>query len=153
MTKEDKKLVLKELCCRLPHNTKIHIIHKTGLLEPHDNLLTPEWIKKFYKDEVEIKPYLRPISDLTEEECTKLFQILDINEEAGDWLKINDINILRLFTEDGKDFYEIAAALDYLYSIHVDFRDMIEEGLAIETKKKDEKIYNSDWGCSAFDSE
>ena len=151
MTKEDKEKIFKELCHRLPYITKIYITHNTGLTEPHDNLLSIRWIKKFCSGEVEIKPYLRPISDMTESECQELFRILDIKEDDGDWLKINDINILRLFTENGKDFYEMAEALDYLYSIHVDFCDMIENGLAIEIKKKDEKVYNGTWDYSAFD--
>jgi len=78
----------------------------------------------------DFKPYLREISSLTEEECDKLFEILNIDEDGGDWLKINDINVIRLLTERGKDFYEIAEAIDYLNSIHIDYRNMIEDGLA-----------------------
>lgn len=70
---------------------------------------------------------------MTEDEVNKLFKILKINENnEKEWLKVNDINIIRLFTEEGKDFYEIAEALDYLNSIHVDYRELIEKGLAIE---------------------
>lgn len=137
MTNIEKQLLLKELCARLLYDVKV----QTSLFE------SPTSIKGITEDECwvyfdednyewvdieEVKPYLRPISSLTDEECNTLFKILDINEKDGDWLKINDINVIRLFTENGKDFYEIADAMDYLYSIHIDFRDMIEKGLALE---------------------
>lgn len=144
MTKEEKQLLLKELCGRLPYGVKFTL---SG-----DNIYTMKGIDLIVTDEGDweyavtakgiepieidfVKPYLRPISSLTDEECNTLFKILDINEEDGDWLKISDINVIRLFTENGKDFYEIANAMDYLYSIHVDFRDMIEKGIALEAPK------------------
>lgn len=87
-----------------------------------------------------IKPYLRPISSMTNEEINKLFHILKIDEEnTKEWIKVNDIGIIRLFTEEGKDFYEIAEAIDYLHSIHIDYRGLIEMGLALEAS---EEMYN-----------
>ena len=86
----------------------------------------------------DITPYLRPISSMTEQECNKLFEILGIKEDGSDfseWIKINDIGIIRLFTEKGKDFEDIAEAIDYLNSIHIDYRGLIAEGAALEAKE------------------
>lgn len=69
---------------------------------------------------------LRPISSMTKEEIDKLFEILDINkdgEDEGEWIKINDIGIIRLFTQNGKDFYELDNAIKYLDSIGINFRE------------------------------
>lgn len=69
---------------------------------------------------------LRPISSMTKEEIDKLFEILDINkdgEDEGEWIKVNDIGIIRLFTQNGKDFYELDKAIKYLDSIGIDFRE------------------------------
>lgn len=91
------------------------------------------WYGRFHVsiDAEYIKPYLRSISSMTEEEVDTLFNVLKIDDKRGDWLKVNDIGIIRLFTEAGKDFYEIAAAFDYLNSIHIDYRGCIEKGLAL----------------------
>ena len=52
-----------------------------------------------------IKPYLRPMSSMTDEENKKLDEI---------WIK-----------------HTIEEGADYLNSIHVDYRGLIEKGLAI----------------------
>ena len=148
MEQKDKELLLKDLCARLPYGVRVKELEPIKELELyltsiyHDTVQVETMTGGIMACSIEaIKPYLRPISSLTPEECNKLFEILDIREDDGDWLKINDINILRLFTENGKDFYEIADAIDYLYSIHVDFRDMIEKGLALEAP---EGMYNKE---------
>ena len=140
MTQEEKQLLLKDLCARLPYGAEVSLADGiSGMVTsistvPHGTFVTVYFNRDDVKDISleEIKPYLRPIKSMTLEECDKLFKILDIREDSGEWLKINDIGVLRLFTENGKDFYEIAEAMDYLYSIHVDFRDLIPVGLALE---------------------
>ena len=133
MTQENKELLLKDICARLPYG--VIVKDRNGIHE-----LTPgntEFIDLFYSNQCNIKPYLRPISSMTEEEVDKLFDILNLDKEnETEWLKVNDINIIRLFTQDGKDFYEIAEAMDYLYSIHVDFRGLLCENLAIEVTEE-----------------
>ena len=139
MTQEEKILLLKDLCSRLPYGVKVEIdgyyIHVlTGI--DGNTISTDRGIN--YPLRL-VKPYLRPISSMTEEEVETLFNVLKIDDKRGDWLKVNDIGIIRLFTEVGKDFYEIAAAFDYLNSIHIDYRGCIEKGLALEAP---EGMYN-----------
>lgn len=138
MTQEEKDLLIKDLCARLPYHTRVKVWLKDGTTEEgaldlehnYGDVLRDTF---YYNKIVKIKPYLRSISSMTEKEVYKLFDILNINEEnETEWLKVNDINVIRLFTQEGKDFYEIAEAMDYLYSIHVDFRGLIEKGLAID---------------------
>ena len=136
MTQEEKQLLLKDLCVRLPYGVKCKLWSYDNESSATTVTIKMSVLDAFiYNNTLTVKPYLRPISSLTAKECDQLFKILDINEEDGDWLKINDINVIRLFTESGKDFYEIAEAMDYLYSIHVDFKGMIEKGLALEAPK------------------
>lgn len=131
MTQENKELLLKDICSRLPYKPIVHI-HDIDVID-YDNYLYPNYIEKMMSGSIRLKPYLRPISSMTEKEVDKLFNILNINQNnESEWLKVNDINIIRLFTQEGKDFYEIAKAMDYLYSIHIDFRGLIEKGLAID---------------------
>lgn len=129
MAQEEKQLLLKDLCSRLPYDMIINV--NDGKYRK-DVKLHPHYIIALDAERWDAKPYLRPISCMTEEEVDTLFNVLKIDEKHGDWLKVNDIGIIRLFTEAGKDFYEIAAAFDYLNSIRVDYRGLIGKGLALE---------------------
>lgn len=152
MDTKEYSLLEKEICARLPYNLKVQyklpnyqtnefdteegiafcVNLGMGLVDIHGGGI--DYNISIHK----VKPILRPISSMTKEECDTLFEILNINEDAGDWLKINDINAIRLFTQNGKDFYEIAQALNYLHSIQIDYNGLIEDGLAVELKNKDE---------------
>lgn len=137
MTTEEKDILFKDLCGRLPYHVRVKVWLEYGdteegpldLQHNYGDVLRDAF---YYNKITKIKPYLRQISSMTEEEVDTLFKILKIDEERGDWLKVNDIGVIRLFTEAGKDFYEIAAAFDYLNSIHVDYRGFIGNGLALE---------------------
>ena len=142
MTQEKKQLLLKDLCARLPYGVICYNSDTESDFKLCDVADTDSGYPTFdygYGILETVKPYLRPISSMTEEEVGTLFNVLKIDEKRGDWLKVNDIGIIRLFTEAGKDFYEIAAAFDYLNSIHVDYRGLIEKGLALEAL---EGMYN-----------
>lgn len=152
MDTKEYSLLEKEICARLPYNLKVQyklpnyqtnefdteegiafcVNLGMGLVDIHGGGI--DYNISIHK----VKPILRPISSMTKEECDTLFEILNINEDNGDWLKINDINVIRLFTQNGKDFYEIAQALNYLHSIQIDYNGLIEEGLAVELKNNDE---------------
>lgn len=171
MTQEERQLLLKDLCARLPYGVKCEAIDKNarffiagkyeyieevvkniGTLNSKESTIDGDLFglrniqhstqNKYYVSPVlwrieDIKPYLRPISSMTDGEIDKLFDILNINEDnETEWLKVNDIGIIRLFTQEGKEFYEIAEAIDYLYSIHVDFRGLLKKGLAIEVTEE-----------------
>jgi len=153
MTQEDKELLFKELSKRLPYGVIIKTpdnnAHLIGLVKRLGFIKGKDYIdvitdKNTYPIE-HIKPYFRPISSMTEEEVDKLFQILKINEDSDsgkEWLKVNDVGIIRLFTEVGKDFYEIDEAFDYLYSIHIDYCWICEKNLAIEVTEENNPYEN-----------
>ena len=134
-------LAFNDICARIPYGLKIERIYKMNGKRHQETIdIDIENVSVFFeyieKDWYEsVKPVLRPIADMTQAEVNKVFDILNIDEEHGDWLKVNDIGILRLFTEVGKDLYEIAAAMDYLNKIHVDYRNLIEKGLAVKASK------------------
>jgi hypothetical protein len=76
MTKQEKQLLLKDLCARLPYNVIVKISHrivdsKTGKVikeECHDKTLSL-WNEDLLHEAMSnIKPYLRPISSMTEAE-------------------------------------------------------------------------------------
>ena len=112
MTKEEKQLLLKDLCGRLPYG--VHILYdntevrEMGLGSLHD----------FMFDSAEVKPYLRPMSSMTEEEQREFNAIpRTVTWEYADGL----------FTEIANN-----KQIDWLNAHHFDYRGLIEKGLALE---------------------
>lgn len=139
LSKEGKDLLLRELCARLPYGVMV----KDDMGRVFQlNLGTSDLIDLFYsKDDVKyatIKPYLRPISSLTEEEMDRLFDILSIPKDGstGDWIKINDCTGIKFFLSSGAWVEDLAEVFAYLNSIHVDYNGMIEKDLAIAVTKE-----------------
>jgi hypothetical protein len=129
MTQEDKELLLKDLCARLPHYPKCEMIDRLRVINNEPNpsyieTLYPKHIELFfYHNNFEIKPYLRPMSSMTEEEKEKYHSLCYEEEreeyEYGEW-------VTRVYYHDTID------SIDYLNSIHIDYRGLIEKSLAIE---------------------
>ena len=105
MTKEDKQLLLVDLCERVPYHPKGRVANaRTGAV--YDEWLTCATFPMFVNITNNCRLYLRPMSSMTEEENKKLDEI---------WLK-----------------HTIEEGADYLNSIHVDYRGLIKKGLALE---------------------
>ena len=63
MKQEQKELLLKDLCARLPYDVFVNINDIKCVLQPHD-------ISDLIKCNRDIKPYLFPLSSMTEEQRT-----------------------------------------------------------------------------------
>ena len=122
MSKEEKELLLKDLCTRLPYRTKVHIIGEDGTEIDAD--LTTSTIDYF--ESWTVQPYLRPMSSMTEEERDELYTAMDWYGEidvTGDVYTKGQEKVYR------ETFYEYT---DWLISHHFDFRGLIPMGLALE---------------------
>lgn len=112
MTQEHKELLLKDLCSRLPYRVKISVNNNIESLQGInvlDNVI--EYGSFLSSDIEEVKPYLFPLSSMTEEQ-----------EE-----EYNDLNCYELGW-----FPHTEGALDYLIKNNFDYRELIDEGLAID---------------------
>ena len=121
MTKEERELLLRDLCARLPYRPFVSTYSRQfndGSLE----LLTPELLKIFAIDEFfEIKPYLRLMSSMTEEEKEEYDDLLmSVNDgcENTDYLPYNCMKYV-----------------DWLNSHGFDYRGLIPKGLALEDRE------------------
>ena len=122
MTQEEKELLLKDLCARLPYGVKCDVgdnkpytLNRIEIDNNNGHLL--DFIEK--KDGLdmqvylsEVKPYLFPFSSMTEEQ-RKEWQSLMIHDSYG---------IL----------YPTIKSFDYLYKNHIDINDLIPMELAID---------------------
>lgn len=125
MTQEDRQLLLKDLCARLPYEVKLD----NGLKLRSVDVLTQIVSCSGSDRKVDyVKPYLRPMSSMTEEEKMQL--------------KEEQLKDTRLFAEAltkaaggdtsmrGKVIPHFAA--DWCNKNHFDFRGLIPMGLALE---------------------
>ena len=122
MTQEEKDLLLKDLCARLPYGAFVQFeVDGLKTIKP----LTVDFLSSTWYHTEWIKPYLRPMSSMTEEEYNKYELTFD---NVVVYCGHNNNNI----HSEHRPTYE---TFDYLDSIHVDYRDLIPKGLALEAPK------------------
>lgn len=122
MTREEKQLLLKDLCSRLPYMVKVHIIGETGA--EIDDELTTSTIS--HLDRWIVMPYLRPMSSMTEEEKNVFDDFCVVNEFVWKGNLEKGYPNQATIMSDG---------IDWLLSHHFDFRGLIPMGLALEAPK------------------
>jgi len=126
MTQEEKQLLLKDLCARLPYGV-ITKNCKSNFDVPVYLIPDVNGIKQLIA-EYDLKPYLRPMSSMTEEEIDEIMAI--IKEESGvivEQLKNNDCGI-----KEKKYHFNSYKELDWILAHHFDYRGLIPMGLALE---------------------
>ena len=131
MTQEDKELLLKDLCARLPYGVfcNIGLDYPLSLqrlsVDKLDGVLLD-----FYKDGKdyqvylgEVKPYLFPLSSMTDKQ----------KGEYNKWK--HEIPVCRYEYGDVVEeieLYDSPESFEYLIENHFDYRGLIEKGLAID---------------------
>ena len=130
MTQEDKQLLLKDLCARLPYGVMVYF---EGW-NPEKLLEINLRIDVFNGMGGLPIPYLRPMSSMTEEELKEL------NEKYGDiaYFFIQDPPYYHGLQAQHSDIgsieiSEFSEVYDWLYAHHFDYRGLIEKGLALES--------------------
>ena len=108
MTQSNKDLLLKDLCARLPYGV---IVNTSKGDSPAFSICVGHsfstCLTELMTDKIEfVKPYLRPMSSMTEEESEEFFGITITHNRGED--------------------------VDWLNSHHFDYRGLIEKGLALE---------------------
>ena len=122
---QDKQLLLGDLCARIPYGVKAQVIgwdEEKGEVEVPLRIysINTDGYVYFESNDYDVnylavdacRLYLRPMSSMTE-------------EERKEYAKL-------LFADLGGVYEDYYKALDYLHSIHVDYRGLIPKGLAVE---------------------
>ena len=139
MTQEEKSLLLKDLCCRLPYGVKFGIgSAKLGRYDLTDIDVKKEKVRYsngLYADLERCKPYLRPMSSMTEEEKRELAEEQKKDEELF-------LYIIHKSQEGDDSLLGTAIphyAEDWANKNHFDYRGLIPMGLALGAP---EDMYN-----------
>ena len=133
MKQEDKELLFKDLCARLPYHVRVKIWLKDGTTEEGTLDLEHNYadvlLDAFYYNKIkDIKPYLRPMSSMTEEEkedYKDLLYCVEYGVDTATYITLFAVNMLT----------------DWFNAHHFDYRGLIEKGLAIEAP---EGMYESE---------
>ena len=121
MTQEEKELLLKDLGGRLPYGVKIldipaNVVGKLFLISTTDTVQYETADDSGIQTLYNIKPYLRPMSSMTEEEQRTLDSICNGVE------MVSRLSGLKMFDK----------AFNWLNKNHFDYRGFIEKGLAVD---------------------
>ena len=133
---EQKELLLKDLCARLPYGVIVQC--DTDHRHKFDEALTPMHLINFYQ--FDTKPYLRPMSSMTEEERIEFSKLLVKRYCDEDWeghiSTSYCIEIDNVYTDDenGIKYPSVFSmdAIDWLNKKMFDYRGLIPMGLALE---------------------
>ena len=120
MTQEEKQLLLKDICARLPYGLKYnyggndgcdYIMDRASLIAVDDAFPLED-----------IKPYLRPMSSMNSKEWV---EYCDASlEDEKSWI----------LTEKEYKFTPVTHREEFLNAHHFDYRGLIEKGLALEAQ-------------------
>lgn len=146
MTQEDKELLIKDLCARLPYGVKAKVLNEDilrydyyskeggfikGIENINDGLFVIECRKDGYVLSYdEFKPYLFPLSSLTEEQRNYISKLLiDTQNEFPPYGELNAKGCDNLFVCSVK---QANVLINYCLANHLDINGLIEKGLAID---------------------
>ena len=119
MTKEEKEILLKDLCARLPYKVKIQSWY--GAILTSDLNTFPFSMEEIDKEDMwdqlsGFKPYLRPMSSM---KGAEVFEYISLKEDID--------------ASDGATYsFETDESIDWLNANHFDYRGLIGKGLALE---------------------
>lgn len=138
MTQEDKDLLLKDLCGRIMYGVKCSV-YEDANVHTLSGVLPNKVYNELYFEELDFKecdgfadiqyckPYLFPLSSMTEEQKEEYYYIVNYispddteNWAEGEFIYVNQINQL----------------LHFYHINHLDYRGLIPEGLALDATGK-----------------
>jgi hypothetical protein len=133
MTQEDKELLLKDLCARLPYET---LVYAQNAYDWYDDEISTQVLSDAINEDYVIKPYLFPLSSITEKQKKDLlihvlgkkdckhFQVLpDGSIDSTDSNNFRWVN----FDSDTTSAY-----IDWCNKNHIDYRNLIGKNLALD---------------------
>ena len=131
MTQENKDLLLKDLCARLPYDVKVLYDNKVYNIDYVSGTYEEIKLNDIFNYTLNIsvvKPYLFSLSSMTSEQLFEVQEILGKNE-----IKIED-GFLRIVDSDRNtiSYLEILALLEWFYKNHFDINGLIPMGLALD---------------------
>lgn len=119
MAQEQKDLLVKDLCSRLPYGVIVKDRNGVHKLTAGNT----EFIDLLYNGKCNIKPYLFPLSSITIEQEKELSKL---GVSYSEYALHDDTRGLGIMVDEAYIFFE------FCYKNHIDFLGLIEMGSAID---------------------
>lgn len=129
MKQEDKDLLLKDLCARLPYGLKYNFDGFDGC----DYMMTKvslNTVDGAFPIEA-VKPYLFPLSSMTEEQTKEFLSVAEYEPREEDCGRHTETYYYDLVGHEN-EFFPNSEAIDWCNKNHFDCRGLILKGLAID---------------------
>lgn len=127
MTQNEKDILFKDLCARLPYGVKLHCSSNVMIcIGPYT--LNTIVLDRIFNDNTkyvpfdEFKPYLFPLSSMTEEQKEELDKYLDMDSKS----------LIDGYKNGLKCAHPYFNVQDWYNKNHFDYRGLIPMGLAID---------------------
>ena len=134
MTREDKDLLMKDLCARLPYGVKCYdeAQKETGIFKHFEY----EGFGRIHNGRgvrfiENIKPYLFPLSSMTEKQKKEFITVAGYETRIEDCGRHQETYYYDCVGHEN-ELYPNSDAIDWFNKNHFDYRGMIEKGLAID---------------------
>ena len=145
MDQSEKELLLKDLCCRLPYGIKVYDA-KSNVNVPYMNLCHVNGIinEVFISSGMicrtapieDIKPYLFPLSSMTEEQKREISKRYNYHNYYGLSIEITYHSEGYWDDDNSCNLQDYLWLEDWYNKNHFDYRGLIEKGLAIDATNK-----------------
>lgn len=138
MKQEENQLLLVDLCGRLPYGVIVRGIF-INYNKDKDKILYEECDKQLNYQDLNryesLKPYLRPLSSMTEEEKKELKTLFDAEEVTSDSIcYLEGGTLVEYLSRISYSF--CSEIIDWLNAHHFDYHNLIEKGLALEASSE-----------------
>ena len=135
MTQEDKSLLLKDLCARLPYGVKVNGVF-LNYNKDKGKILYERCDKKFNYEHLDryetLKPYLFPLSSMTEEQKKEISKRYKLHTYYGLCIEITNHSEGYWDDDNSCNLQDYLWLVDWFNKNHFDYRGLIEKGLAID---------------------
>ena len=133
MTEEDKELLFRDLCARVPYGVKVQYMNNIFVI---DYVSSYEEVKLDIPDNwtvgvSEVKPYLFPFSSITDEQKSELNKKFNVQFSRNDIYSIHYHSEGYWDTDLELDLQDWLWFINWCYKNHFDIYGLIPMGLAI----------------------
>ena len=134
MKQEDKELLFRDLCARVPYGVKVQYMN---------NIFVIDYVSSYEEVELdipdnwtvgvsEVKHYLFPLSSITDEQKSELNKKFNVQFSGNDIYSIHYHSEGYWDTDLELDLQDWLWFINWCYKNHFDVNNLIEKGLALD---------------------
>ena len=135
MKQEDKELLFRDLCARVPYGVKVQYMNNIFVIDyvsPMYGEVKLDTSDNWTVGVSEVKPYLFPLSSITDEQKSELNKKFNVQFSGNDIYSIHYHSEGYWDTDLELDLQDWLWFINWCYKNHFDVNNLIEKGLALD---------------------